>query len=120
MTQKLDTYSAMVRVSRTTLWLIVVLMPLGHPEAKEPPAQPTDRLTAPHRNIERARPGAYRYTLAGGKDSKLCPHMLELVNEDLAKYGYEQFDLHSEFTRIIWRDVRFHSEVGGQRRTGEA
>lgn len=78
-------------------------------QAREP-AKATDRLTAPHDNIEPTAPGSHTYQLAMSKDDKLCRHMLKLFNDDLAKYGYEQYGEHEEFKKIPWRDAQFSHE----------
>ncbi len=67
----------------------------------------TDRLTAPQDDIEPTAPGSHTYELSMSKDNKLCSHMLKLFNDDFAKYGYEQYREHTEFTKIPWRDIRF-------------
>jgi len=77
-------------------------------------AKATDRLTAPHDNIEPTAPGSHTYQLAMSKDDKLCRHMLKLFNNDLAKYGYEQYDEHEEFNKIPWQDAQFSHESDGR------
>src|SRR3989338_2651898 len=79
-------------------------------------AKATDRLTAPHDNIEPTAPGSHTYQLAMSKDDKLCRHMLKLFNNDLAKYGYEQYDEHEEFNKIPWQDAQFSHESDGRTR----
>lgn len=75
------------------------------------PAKVTDRLTAPIATIEPTAPGSHSYELALIKDEKLCRHMLILFNDDLKKYGYEQYAMHEEFRKIPWRSARIYSQV---------
>lgn len=78
-------------------------------------AKPADRLTAPIKDIESTSPGSHRYQLAHSMDDKLCRHMMELLNSDLQKYGYEQSAMHEEFKSVPWRKAQFQSESRGQK-----
>jgi hypothetical protein len=78
------------------------------------PAKATDRLTAPIAAIEPTAPGSHTYQLAMSKNTKLCQHMLKLFNDDLARYGYEQYREHKEFNTIPWRKAQFSHENHGR------
>jgi len=82
-------------------------------QAKEP-SRATDRLTAPIDKIEPTTPGSHIYELAMSKDDKLCRHMLKIFNDDLARYGYEQYTEHDEFKKIPWKEARFYSKSDGR------
>ena len=48
---------------------------------------------------------AAAYEMVLNKDEKLCPAMLELVNEDLERYGKIAYQSHHEFAAIKWEPL---------------
>ncbi|MCC6143925.1 MAG: hypothetical protein IT368_08975 [Candidatus Hydrogenedentes bacterium] len=86
---------------------------IGVVQAKEP-AKATDRLTSPLDTVEPMAPGSHVYNLVMSKDDRLCRHMLQVFNDDLAKYGYEQYGEHEEFRAIPWQDAQFSRENHGR------
>jgi len=96
--------------SRLVAAIILTVAAFASVQAKEP-AKPADRLTAPFAAMEPTVPGSHTYQLAMSRDRQLCRHMMKIFNEDLMKYGYEQYDEHEEFRRIQWRQARFYSQV---------
>src|SRR2546422_4309367 len=91
--------------SRLVAAIILTVAAFASVQAKEP-AKPADRLTAPFAAMEPTVPGSHTYQLAMSRDRQLCRHMMKIFNEDLMKYGYEQYDEHEEFRRIQWRQAR--------------
>jgi hypothetical protein len=48
---------------------------------------------------------AAEYKLVMSQDDKVCKHMLNVFNKDLAKYGRAgKYDAHEEFLAIAWKD----------------
>jgi uncharacterized protein YecT (DUF1311 family) len=57
-----------------------------------------------------------KYVLKMSKDDELCNHMLQLFNEDLARYGWDgdsRQEEHDEFRRVPWQPGRVSAKVNG-------
>lgn len=77
-------------------------------------------LEAPAGALQQMEPKEFaqgvEYNLLMSRDDKVCTHMLQIFNDDLKKYGYENYAAHEEFQALTWKKSQYFWMEGEKER----